>query len=143
MRMLLAGFVCMSGIASAQCRLGAMKPAEGGEALREQMVEDVYWGYLSPVLKGEESYTLIDPLHPKRRAKVDNNARLGVVTASRGIAISAYQQGNLFSGALDGRTPLKSLLEPLLLMPLLDAADGAGGETWVVLGERPERALPA
>jgi hypothetical protein len=129
--------------AGAECQLTPPTPIDDA-ALHHNALEEVWWSYLSPILRSEDDQrrTLIDPLHPKRQADVSLSVTLGVTTPSRGLAVEAYQPGKLFIGPLAPGARLRAAYTSQSLARVLDAVDGAAGETWVVLSEQPlKRAL--
>jgi hypothetical protein len=120
--------------AHAQCRMGPLRPlvvSHDFDGLVPK--EEAPWSYLAVLLDHDGSGgTLLDPADPRRHVEVDQGVKLGVFTPTRAVAVAPYGNGRVWVGAARGG-PMKPLLDSDDLRPLVDAADGANGETLIAL----------
>jgi hypothetical protein len=127
---LIATLLMTSAIANAQCKLGPLTPIPVPKKIDRRVANsEMPWPHLALLVDGgTENATMIDPLDPKRFLAVDSGVKYAVYTPTRAVALAPYD-GKLFVGG-------KPMYQAQNLRPLLDAVDGAHGETWIVIADR-------
>lgn len=117
----------------AQCKLSPLAPMKAPAALDHRAnAAEPLWPHLALVYdRGTQQATLVDPLDPRRMLSIPVGAKIGVFTPTRAVVVvNSGDERQLLVGAARPNATLKPALQADLA-EVIDAVDGAGGETFV------------